>query len=69
VLRVLVSQARGHLAGAGVIDIGVDKRLISMGSGAFPSLLSRRSGKKKLEEVSSSEVLPWGEMRTLWQGH
>ena len=58
-LRVLVSQARGHLArGVGVIDIGVDKRLISMDSGAFPSLLSRRSGKKKLEEVSSSEVLP-----------
>ena len=60
-LRVLVSQARGHLARAGV-DIGVDKRLISMDSEAFPSPLSRRSGKKKLEEVSSSEVLPWGEM-------
>ena len=55
--------------GGGIIDTGVDRRLISMDSGAFPSLLSRRSGKKKLGEVSSSEVLPWGEMRTLWQGH
>ena len=61
-LRVLVSQARDRLAGDGFIDIGIDKKLIFMESGAFPSLLSRRLGKKKLEEVSNSEVLPWGEM-------
>ncbi|MBA7485651.1 hypothetical protein ES707_21200 [subsurface metagenome] len=55
---MLVSPARGHLARAGVIDIGVDKRLISIDSGAFPSLLSRKSGKKKLEEVIGRMFCP-----------